>query len=377
MRRSNQRQFRQCLWAISVICIIFLIWNLVQFPISIDDDSGDAVEDQGHLVAGRLDLGYPFDPELAYVCLCANMRAVYPTLVLFQQLRSIHATRGQHVVLLASDIPPSVHGLFQLWNITIAAYPAHPSLFKPAYAVQAQSTRDRDRILWQKLWVWNLTAYRRIIMLDSDLLLRRNFDELFDVDLNEPAGIAGVPMVYPEEKIVFWESIPQIRNLSAIEEYTKVTDLQIGFTGLNSGVLLLQPSAETFADLVRVAASLTQRPCCPTQEFLYHYFEARGGYLRLPPIYNLRKMQLLPVEDQKTLKRSTKIYHFVEKRKPLIKGKVECQAEGDLWGEQWWTHAERVDAKLSKWATRKEEEIAERQELIRRIHLESIQSALK
>ena len=184
-------------------------------------------------------------------------------------------------------------------------------------------------------------------------------------------------MVYPEEKIVFWESIPQILNLTEVTEYPKATEPQLGFTGLNSGVLLLQPSPDTFADLVKVAASLTQRPCCPTQEFLYHYFEARGAYHRLPSIYNLRKIQLLDPEDQKALKRSTKIYHFVEKRKPLIKGKAECQAEGDLWGEQWWTHAERIDIKLKKWAALSEEETLERQELVRRIHLESIQSALK
>jgi hypothetical protein len=373
--RRNQRKLQQLLWGISVVCLILLVWNFVHFPAASDVDD----EEQNGAVAGRLELGYPFDPELAYVCLCANVRAVYPTLVLFQQLRSIHATRGQYVVLLASDIPPAIHGLFQLWNITIAAYPAHPSLFKPGYAVQAQSTRDRDRILWQKLWVWNLTAYRRVIMLDGDLLLRRNFDELFDVELPPSGGIAGVPMIYSGEKIVFWESIPQIHNLTG--EYPKAGEPRLGFTGLNSGVLLLQPSAETFADLVRVAASLTQRPCCPTQEFLYHYFEARGAYHRLPPVYNLRKIQMLPQEEQRTLKRATKIYHFVEKRKPLIKGKAECQAEGDLWGEQWWVHAERVDAKLRKWAAQQQEADEEatrsRQELVRRIHLESIRSALK
>jgi hypothetical protein len=43
----------------------------------------------------------------------------------------------------------------------------------------------RFRVCFTKLAVFSLTAYDRVVMLDADMLVRRNMDELFDVPLDE------------------------------------------------------------------------------------------------------------------------------------------------------------------------------------------------
>lgn len=305
---------------------------------------------------------YPHNPRYAYVCLCANLRAVYPTLVLFQQLRRVRATRGLHVALVSTEVPEGHQEVLRRFGITVVTYAPRP-LFRPAYETHSRSTWERDRILWQKLRAWSLTAYDRVIMLDYDLLILRNFDELFD-----QGELAGVPMLHAEEKVVFWQE-PLVGDPPALlwHNLTKVSEARVGWTGLNSGVLVLQPDARTFKELLTAASELSERTCCPSQEFIFRFFQARGQYTRLPAIYNLRKIHLLPAEEQRHYRETVKIYHFVEKRKPIVMGRK--QAQGEAFSAQWWQHADAVDRALG--AMRLEPAI------LRSLHVEAIRSALQ
>lgn len=306
-------------------------------------------------------VAYEHNPRYAYVCLCANLRAVYPTLVLFQQLSRAKAHRGVHVALVSADVPEEYRRILAAFQIAVEVYSPSP-LFRIPYETHSKSTRERDRILWNKLRVWSLAAYERVVMLDYDLLVLKNFDELFDLD-----ELAGVPMLYRDEKIAFWED-PHVGDDPSVvwRNLTKISAPTIGHTGLNSGVLVLRPSLATFRELVEAASRLTERPCCPSQEFLYRFFEVRGRYRRLPPIYNLRKIHLLSEEEQRHYNQTAKIYHFVERMKPIVMGRQ--QAQHDYFAAQWWGHARLVDRRLDS--------LDLSPTLIRTIRVEAIRSAL-
>lgn len=315
---------------------------------------------------GQQSVRYEHNPKYAYVCLCANIRAIYPTLVLFSQLKRAKAQRGQYVALVSSEIPTEYREVLELFGIKVSLYPARP-VFRPAYETTKKSTQDRDRILWQKIRVWNMTEYERVIMLDYDLVILDNFDELFDTE----TLIAGVPMLHVEEKVVFWEE-PQVGDHleSVWHGLVKKTSLpRPGWTGLNSGVLFLRPDTETFSDLIHAASKLTERPCCPTQEFIFRFFEVRGGYTRLSAIYNLRKVHLFPTQEERDhLMQTAKIYHFVERQKPIVLGRSQVINGDNLFGKLWWRHADVVDQALH--------DAGLPETLVRTIHSEAIKSAL-
>lgn len=167
---------------------------------------------------------HPFPiTDMAYVCLCANKKAIYPTLVLWFQLCSIrakapfvalvddHMMNGEDFNLLEPLIDSGIklrrfgdNGIDKMkkgiekQDMEKRKNSSLPS-FKLSYNVTKGSTRKRDTILWNKLYAWTMTEFKKLIFLDNDLLLLDNFDELFGE--NE---LSGVPISFPDEKIIFW-----------------------------------------------------------------------------------------------------------------------------------------------------------------------------
>lgn len=191
------------------------------------------------------------------------------------------------------------------------------------------TTMKRDLMLWQKLRVWNMTEYKKIVMLDNDLLLTGKIDELF----NEPE-LSGVPQLYSNEKIMFWDP----RDL---ENFVPIVDDPsfISNEGLNGGVVVLNPSSNTFNQLVLQASQLGNRTCCPTQEFLFRHFRKQNAYHRLPSKFNVRKIQ--KITNRHFIEKDMRVYHFVEKRKPLLLGRAASQ--NDPMSRAWWVVADAVD----------------------------------
>lgn len=51
---------------------------------------------------------------------------------------------------------------------------------------------ERFSQVWTKLRAWELDdVFERCILVDSDMLVRRNMDELFDIDLPDHSGPGG------------------------------------------------------------------------------------------------------------------------------------------------------------------------------------------
>lgn len=281
----------------------------------------------------------------AYVALCTSKRYVFPALVLFHQIKQFSA--GDKVVLLSADVR-SLSPLFERLGVTVVVLPSE-RLFAPSYPVQSLSTRKRDNNLWYKLFAWSLD-YDKVVLLDVDLLILESIDELFELDVE----LAGVAALSPDEKILFWDPPQPLESdpldINSWRNFSRVSEIEVYHSGLNSGVMLLKPSNETYANLIAAASLLTERTCCPTQEFLFRFFELRGTYHRLAPMYNMRKIHKISPEDASS---QIKVYHFVEKKKPWVLGRSVSQ--NYKYASLWWSVAEKADAFLESSCATEEE----------------------
>lgn len=264
----------------------------------------------------------------AYLTLCAHDSDVFSTLVLFQQLRRVNASMGDFAAMVIDVSPEHIQLLAQAG---IKALPITEQLenVRLGYLKPGVEATGRDHVLWNKLFVWTFTQYDKILMVDTDIVIVQNIDELFMY--NELAGSA---MVDPGEKIVFYDPSPSGAN-SSIEKWfadpwkrlnakykDPETQLGVGSLGLNSGLIVLQPSMETYNNMLLWVSRLKHRPCCPTQEFLFRYFEAQGKYTRLPPQYHVRRIKYVrPVYSAMMLRKDARVYHYVSRSKPLQLGR--------------------------------------------------------
>ncbi|KAI0246850.1 nucleotide-diphospho-sugar transferase [Lactifluus subvellereus] len=109
---------------------------------------------------------------------------------------------------------------------------------------------------YTKLQLWSLDTVlgvRRVVYLDADMLVRRNFDELFDL----PFPFAAVPDVYPN------------------------SGFKLQF---NAGMLALHPNSSTFESM-RARIGDARFPAEEAEQaFLNVYFGADA--VRLPYVYN-------------------------------------------------------------------------------------------
>ena len=105
---------------------------------------------------------------------------------------------------------------------------------------------------YTKLRLWSLDV-QRVVYLDADMLVRRNFDELFEL----PFPFAAVPDVYGS------------------------SGFKLQF---NAGMLALRPNNHTFESLYARIADARYDPGEAEQSFLNLYFGADA--VRLPYLYN-------------------------------------------------------------------------------------------
>ncbi|KAH8981672.1 glycosyltransferase family 8 protein [Lactarius akahatsu] len=104
-----------------------------------------------------------------------------------------------------------------------------------------------------RLWTLDTLGIQRVVYLDADTLVRRNFDELFDL----PFPFAAVPDVYGD------------------------SGFKLHF---NTGVLVLHPSSAAFETMRARIADARFNPREADQAFLNVYFGADA--VRLPYVYN-------------------------------------------------------------------------------------------
>jgi len=134
---------------------------------------------------------------------------------------------------------------------------------------------------YTKLNIWTLDqiGIKTAVYLDADTIVRRNFDEIWDL----PFEFGAVPDIWVDDP---------------------------GFTvGFNAGILFFRPSTEIFKDMLSKLETTDFRLKDAEQSYLNHYFGAQS--IRLPYAYggNLAIKERSP-EMWKAMQADMRIIHY-------------------------------------------------------------------
>ncbi|KAH6652881.1 glycosyltransferase family 8 protein [Truncatella angustata] len=216
---------------------------------------------------------------------------------------------------------------------------------------------------WSKLTPFSLAQYKRVVQLDSDMLVLRNMDELMEMDLDEPSDVekgvgsrvfaAGHACVcnplkkphYPKdwvkENCAFTHQHPDPEKAQ-----TEGIDPSVGPLGfMNGGLQVVNPSKAVFKQIVDFMENHAVNMDFADQSVLSDLY--RGRWVPLPYIYNaLKTMRWEGVHDPIWRDESVKNVHYILAPKPWD----EVDEQGNFIGKDeshaWWVRVnnERLKA---------------------------------
>ncbi|OJK02248.1 hypothetical protein ASPACDRAFT_76644, partial [Aspergillus aculeatus ATCC 16872] len=175
-----------------------------------------------------------------------------------------------------------------------------PSREVPTITPSGNCTHEHDPRFaeaWKKLVVFSLEDYARIVLLDSDMLVRQNMDELMEIPLDEDRILAAshACACNPLKKQHYPRDWTPANCAYTAQHPTPDTaqttgpPATAGVAMLNSGLLVVQPRQ---TDFVAVQTALhdteqVKRYALADQELLSNVF--RGRWRALPYVYNALK----------------------------------------------------------------------------------------
>ncbi|OHE99485.1 hypothetical protein CORC01_05285 [Colletotrichum orchidophilum] len=219
------------------------------------------------------------------------------------------------------------------------------------------SSEPRFEDTWTKLTVFSLTAYSRVVLLDCDMLVRKNMDELMmDLPLDPAATststTAGTKVFAaghactcnPLKKPHFPKSwVPAncpftSHHANPGAAQTNGADLTRQPLGLlNSGLLVVVPSAAHYAAIVDCVKNAPAEWVFPDQDLLANLF--RGRWVGLPYVYNaLKTLRWHGVHDAIWRDEEVKNIHYIFSPKPWADNKGDASGHDE--SHQWWWAAD-------------------------------------
>ncbi|KAI0361791.1 glycosyltransferase family 8 protein [Trametes cingulata] len=207
---------------------------------------------------------------------------------------------------------------------------------------------------WTKLRVFELVEYDRLVMLDADMVVRRNMDELMDLDL-PPDHIAAVHVCacnprkldhYPKD----WtpENCPHsaVTHPEGLVSPPRITETSPRpYNQLNSGVVILHPSLEVFSSLRNF---LEESPLVPTfsfpdQDLLAEHF--KGRWRPLPWCYNALKT-LRDIHPDLWRDEEVRCVHYILHDKPWKNRPGAGNPQYAVVNQWWWDVFEKLRAEM-------------------------------
>lgn len=153
---------------------------------------------------------------------------------------------------------------------------------------------------WTKLYVFKLYQFKRIVHLDSDMLVLQNMDELMEMEMGDfkfasthaclcnPYRFKHYPPSWNKQACVYTYHDKHMASRFDIPKHMGPSSL-LGLSKLNSGILVVEPSVETF-DMILDALQDKEKTCnykFPDQDLLADVFYKK--WLSISYIYNCLK----------------------------------------------------------------------------------------
>ena len=205
-----------------------------------------------------------FISDQAFVTLLTSDSYLAPVLVLNHSLTRAHARR-KLLVLVTPNLSRSTLDCLALAGINTRLIdpidnPASREVINNLWRT-LKGSMGKIRLyatVYTKLRIWELAEFKKLVFLDSDMMVLANIDELFDRPNWSAVNTGG--------------ELPQYHH----------------WIGLNSGLLVIQPSSTVFNDMVDKIVKLKSHDW-GDQGFLHAYFPRwpELNELHLPHIYNM------------------------------------------------------------------------------------------
>lgn len=200
---------------------------------------------------------------------------VFSLAVLGHTLKQHHIDARKILIYLPNRISSRA-----LCFVQAAGWELHPvELIPPPHGGQGIHQTFIDQYTKLNIWTLDQLGIKRAVYLDADTIVRRNFDEIW----NLPFEFGAVPDIYVGDP---------------------------GFTpGFNAGILFLNPSTEIFKDMISKLETTKFRLKDAEQSYLNHYFGAQA--VRLPYAYggNLAIKERSP-EMWEAMQKDMRVVHY-------------------------------------------------------------------
>ncbi|KAK4201429.1 family 8 putative glycosyltransferase [Triangularia verruculosa] len=279
------------------------------------------------------------DSDKVYTTLITSLSYLPGLLALHYSL--IHRAKSRYplLVLYTDAFPPSGVEVLRRRGIPYQLItPLSPSTSTPP----SYSHDPRFRECFTKLFPFSLVQYRRVIQLDSDMLILRNIDELFDIPLDS-------------EKRVFAAGHACLCNPCGFEHYPKYFRPEncyytnqdgIGKDLLNGGLQVVRPDLRLYRQILEYMDKPGIDLSFADQSVLAGCF--RGRWVPIGWEFNaLKTMRWSGVHDDVWDDDKVRNVHYILTPKPWEeevdeKGRVVgSERAEDTVTSQWWVDVDR------------------------------------
>lgn len=294
-----------------------------------------------------------WDHQAAYVTLLSKSSYLPGVLVLDYTLRLVGSCYPL-VVMVTASLPQECRNVLTGRGIRLRDI-ANLEPPEGIHSLAHHDTRFRDT--WTKLRVFELVEFKRVVLLDADMIVMRNMDELFDVELAADT-IAATHVCacnprklphYPPDWIPANCAYTPLVHPSGLTSPTKITDNSPRpHTQLNSGLVVLRPSLELARAVYNHlnTSPLVSSWSFPDQDLLADFF--RGRWEPLPWNYNALKT-LMIIHEPLWRDEEIKCLHYILADKPWhARISRDGKGEYDKCNQWWWDRFEEMAAEMQE-----------------------------
>ena len=148
------------------------------------------------------------------------------------------------------------------------------------------SEQSRLQGVWSKLQTVEIFSsdtlrQQRLLLMDADMLVRANLDDVFSCDV--PAGVMrGETDHSLFQKRPSWTYFHGDRTMRSGDSHPQMKG------GINGGLILFEPSAATYNDMMRELQKFRPKTKQAEQEFLSFYWGKHGAWNAIHKKYNFQ-----------------------------------------------------------------------------------------
>lgn len=290
----------------------------------------------------------------AWVTLITNVAYLPGLLVLNHSLKRT-GTQYPLVALYTDSFPPAGHDVLDRRSIP----KRRVNELLPAID-RSYGDDPRFADVWTKLAIYELTEYDRVVLLDSDMLVRQNMDELMELELDGPelkgrgnrVFAASHACVCNPLKKSHYPASWKPENCAFFKMHGDVERAQVSggsvedsFGSPNSGLVVINPCEEALEQIQeQLQKPETANYKFPDQELLGDVY--KGRWVTLPYVYNaLKPMRPKGVHDTIWRDERLKNVHYILSPKPWNERSEDADEMN-----QWWhaANAERIAEEKAK-----------------------------